>query len=440
MISNFDQFSNCTAPISKKKSDFTSLHSSQLDLLQIDDNTPVTPWVRGDVIYEGMEPIDHGYVQKNIFGRRYYGNYHHYHSNLMKYYHHSTPTGYGSGDTNFTTVYDVDEVDNNGKTTNQYYHNHNNNRGHPTVSNRNYSYPRGYYRGASYYNNNNRSRVPFTYSSSSTTTYPPLTSLLKRSQSSFSIHTDWNNNHNNHNRIISNNNNNQYYYPKNARRMNHHYHPRNAKYRCNKKLNNEHCTTDEYIDDCLLTDIEQYQLKLDNMNEADDNHVQDNNYYCDINDNPCQHRLNDVDVVIVEDNLNCSSSADNDNNHRTMLSITKNDETTKDTATWNKVTPTQTTPQPPQPPPTTTTPTSSSPSTDSDFISVDISHSSSSSSSSSTSSNNQCDDVTTNDDCVDIEMKSIDTTKNDQKDCKFGNVNDYLTLVWGDVPETLETN
>ncbi|KAH8856005.1 hypothetical protein KSF78_0002231 [Schistosoma japonicum] len=87
MLSNYDRLSNCTAPI-PNQSDYIS-RPSRLD------NTPITPWVRGQVIHEGMAPIDRGYVHKNIFGRRYYTNNN---NNDMKFYYSGTGGGNSGGE------------------------------------------------------------------------------------------------------------------------------------------------------------------------------------------------------------------------------------------------------------------------------------------------------------------------------------------------------
>ncbi|CAH8498055.1 unnamed protein product [Schistosoma rodhaini] len=382
MVSNYDRFSNCTAP-TLNKSNYTS-HSSQLNLYV--DNAPVTPWVRGEVIHEGMIPIDKGYIPKNVFGRRYYGN----NNNNMKFYNPGTVHG------------DSRTVNEGADNHYQYY---NRKRGRP--------YNRHYYHDGQrgYYNNNNnhnnhRSKYPFTCSPS---VYP-----LSRSQSTYNI--GYNTTYN----TTDNNNGRSHRYSN-----------------CGYLLNNEQ-PTDEYIDDCLLTDIEQYQLKLD------------------INDNQKINQLNNIDKV------------------KTTTIITSS------------------------PPPTSSSSTSSSssPSTDSDFVSNDISQlsslslstsasTSSSTSSSSSSSTNQSYQITdshfynefkqlqyksksslnlstsstivyninnkdeddnhedytdVNDDIQDTEENSMKSMEynNNQEDGKSGNINDYLTLVWDDLPETLE--
>ncbi|KAK4473377.1 hypothetical protein MN116_004534 [Schistosoma mekongi] len=361
MLSNCDRLSNCTAS-TPNQPDYIS-RPSRLD------NTPVTPWVRGQVIHEGMAPIDRGYVNKNIFGRRYYTNNN---NSNMKFYYSGTGGGNGSGE-----GYNY-QGRKGGRMTNRYYY---------------HAGQRIYYNNNNTNNNNNRSRCPSTHSQS---TYP-----LSRSQSSYNI--DYNMNSN------SNSNDYYYYYKNNGRT----YRLSN----CSYTMNNEQ-PTDEYIDDCLSTDIEQYQLKFD-MNNSQ------------------------YDVIETE-----------------LLTEMKK---VNNVDTWIK------------------TITSSSPSTDSDFISADISQSSTS------PLNNPCclmnnvrthnelhqlreksksslnlstqniivtnDQIDANANCeeeeeegnnddvvyVKTQRKSIEDNDN-QKDYKSTNMNDYLTLVWSDLPGTLETN
>ncbi|VDO60528.1 unnamed protein product [Schistosoma curassoni] len=237
-------------------------------------------------VYHLVIPVDKGYVQKNIFGRRYYGN------NNMKFYQSgSTGTGGGGGGGggNVYNYYGRKR----GRTYNRHY----------------------YHEGQRAYNNNNnnnRSRYPFTCSP---TVYP-----LSRSQSSYNIDSDINNN---------NSNDNYHYDYKNHGRV-HRYS------NCSYTMNNEQLT-DEYIDDCLSTDIEQYQLKLD------------------MNDQYIHH-----------------------NYKSKHLTITNNDVNNVDD--WTKVKTSSPSSS------TSSSSSSSSPSTDSDFVSNDISQPSSSSSPSASSS------------------------------------------------------
>ncbi|CAH8428738.1 unnamed protein product [Schistosoma intercalatum] len=399
MVSNYGRYSNCTSP-TLNKTDYTS-HSNRLNLDV--NNKPVTPWIRGEVIHEGMLPIDKGYVQKNIFGRRYYGN------NNMKFYH-SGNTGTGGGGSGGGVGVGTGDGGGGGGNVYNYY-----GRKRGRTYNRHY-----YHEGQRAYNNNNnhnhKSRYPFTCSP---TVYP-----LSRSQSSYNIDSDINNN---------NNNIDDYHYDyKNHGRV-HRYS------NCSYTMNNEQLT-DEYIDDCLSTDIEQYQLKLD------------------MNDQYIHH-----------------------NYKLKHLTITNNDVNNIDD--WTKVKTSS-----PSSSTSSTSSSSSSPSTDSDFVSNDISQPSSSSSpstssspsstSSSSPSNNQiinshlhneskqlqhkCKsslnlstsciivyDTNNNEDYIDVNHYIHDNEENqresieydnDQKDCKSGNMNDYLTLVWGDLPETLENS
>ncbi|CAH8428983.1 unnamed protein product [Schistosoma mattheei] len=395
MVSNYGRYSNCTSP-TLNKTDDTS-HSNRLNLYV--DNKPATPWKRGEVIHEGMIPVDKGYIQKNIFGRRYYGN------NNMKFYHSgSTGTGGGGGGGGVGTS--------DGGGGGNFYNYYGRKRGR--TYNRHY-----YHEGQRAYNNNHKSRYPFTCSP---TVYP-----LSRSQSSYNIDSD----------ITNNNNSDDYHYHyKNDRRV-HRYS------NCSYTMNNEQLT-DEYIDDCLSTDIEQYQLKLD-MNNQYIHH----NYT---------------------------------SKHLTTTTTTNNDMNNVDD--WTKVktsSPSSSTSS------SSSSSSSPSPSTDSDFVSNDISQPSSSSSpsassspssSSSSSSNNQiinsylhndtkqlqhkCKsslnlstsciivyDTNNNEDYIDVNHHIHDNVENQresieydnhQKDCKSRNMNDYLTLVWGDLPETLENN
>ncbi|CAH8428715.1 Suppressor of the cold-sensitive snRNP biogenesis mutant brr1-1 [Schistosoma haematobium] len=396
MVSNYDRYSNCTSP-TLNKTDYAS-HSNRLNLYV--DNKPVTPWIRGEVIHEGMLPVDKGYVQKNIFGRRYYGN------NNMKFYHSgNTGTGGGGGGGGVGTN-DGGGGGGGGGNVYNYY-----GRKRGRTYNRHY-----YHEGQRAYNNNNnhRSRYPFTCSP---TVYP-----LSRSQSSYNIDSD-----------INNNNSDDYHYDyKNHGRV-HRYS------NCSYTMNNDQLT-DEYIDDCLSTDIEQYQLKFD------------------INNQYIHHNYQSKHLTITNNNVNNIDD-------------------------WTKVKTSS---------PSSST-SSSSPSTDSDFVSNDISQPSSSSSSSSSpstssspsstsssssSSNHQiinnhlyneskqlqhkCKsslnlstsciivyDTNNNEDYIDVNHHIHDNVENqresmeydnDQKDCKSGNMNDYLTLVWGDLPETLENS
>ncbi|XP_018645088.1 hypothetical protein Smp_176650 [Schistosoma mansoni] len=238
MVSNYDRFSNCTAP-TLNKSNYTS-HSSQLNLYV--DNTPVTPWY---------------YNRKR--GRPY--NRHYYHGGQRGYY--------------------------------------NNNNNH----------------------NNHRSRYPFTCSPS---VYP-----LSRSQSTYNI---------DYNTYTTTNTTNN-----NSNGRNHRYS------NCGYLLNNEQ-PTDEYIDDCLLTDIEQYQL---------------NHFYNEFKQLQCKSKssLNLSTSSIIVYNIN---NKDEDDNHE-------------------------------------------------DYTDVH-------------------DDIQ---DTVEHQMNSMESNNNNQEVGKSGNMNDYLTLVWDDLPETL---
>ncbi|TNN07707.1 hypothetical protein EWB00_007558 [Schistosoma japonicum] len=353
MLSNYDRLSNCTAPI-PNQSDYIS-RPSRLD------NTPITPWVRGQVIHEGMAPIDRSYVHKNIFGRRYYTNNN---NNDMKFYYSGTGGGNSGGE-----GYNY-HGRKGGRMTNRYYY---------------HGGQRIYYNNNNNSNNNNRSRCPSTHSQSA---YP-----LSRSQSSYNI--DYNGNCNNN---TNNNNSNDYYnYYRNSGR-------KHRLSNCSYTINNEQ-PTDEYIDDCLSTDIEQYQLKLD-MNNSQ------------------------YDVIETE-----------------LLTEMKKEMNNVDA--WIKAT------------------TSSSPSTDSDFVSADISQSSTSPlnnpyclinnecthnefqklreknivvTNDQTDINENCEEEGNNDVVyVKNQRKSIEDNNN-QEDYKSTNMHDYLTLVWSDPPGTLESN
>ncbi|CAH8428781.1 unnamed protein product [Schistosoma rodhaini] len=356
MVSNYDRFSNCTAP-TLNKSNYTS-HSSQLNLYV--DNAPVTPWVRGEVIHEGMIPIDKGYIPKNIFGRRYYGNNNNNdNNNNMKFYNPGTVHG------------DSCTVDESGNNHYQYY---NRKRGRP--------YNRHYYHGGQrgYYNNNNnhnnhRSRYPFTCSPS---VYP-----LSRSQSTYNI---------DYNTYTTTNTTNN-----NSNGRNHRYS------NCGYLLNNEQ-PTDEYIDDCLLTDIEQYQLKLD------------------INDNQKINQLNNIDKVKT---TTTSSSPT-----QLSTSASTSSSTSSSSSSTNQ----------------------SYQITDSHFYNEfkQLQYKSKSSLNLSTSStivyniNNKDEDDNHEDytdvhddiqDTVEHQMNSMESNNNNQEDGKSGNINDYLTLVWGKLGE-----
>ncbi|CAH8429261.1 unnamed protein product [Schistosoma haematobium] len=360
MVSNYGRYSNCTSP-TLNKTDDTS-HSNRLNLYV--DNKPATPWIRGEVIHEGMIPVDKGYVQKNIFGRRYYGN------NNMKFYHSgSTGTGGGGGGGGVGT--NDEGGGGGGGGGGNVYNYYGRKRGR--TYNRHY-----YHEGQRAYNNNNRSRYPFTCSP---TVYP-----LSRSQSSYNIDSE-----------INNNNNYYYYYHyyyKNDRRV-HRYS------NCSYTMNNEQLT-DEYIDDCLSTDIEQYQLKLD-MNDQ----------YIHNNYKPKHLTITNNDVNNVDD----SDFVSNDISQPSSSSS----------------------------PSSTSSSTSSSSSSNNQIInshlyneSKQLQHKCKSSLNLSTSciivydTNNNEDYIDVNHhihDNVENQRESIEYDNN-QKDCKSGNMNDYLTLVW----------
>ncbi|CAH8432589.1 unnamed protein product [Heterobilharzia americana] len=269
------------------------------------DDAPITPWVRGEVIHEGMVPADRGYVPKNIFGRRYFT------SGNSKYYN----GGNGAGGGGY-----FHQGRRGGRGNNRYYY---------------HAGQRIYYNNKNGNENNYRSRCASVHSL--------CASPMSLSQSQISM------------------------------------------------------LMDEYIDDCLSTDIEQYQLKLD----------MDSSLYDGYGAKIMMKRADNID-------------------------------------NWNR---------------------SSSPSMDSDLLSIDISQSSSTNNQfcqrvdgnpeedyqrlkrkSKSSLNLSTPNVIANDchiDNVHDEDHVHDNTeekKNCMDDGKFGNMNDYHTLVWGDLRETIGNN
>ncbi|CAH8834564.1 unnamed protein product [Trichobilharzia szidati] len=374
MVSNCDQFSNSSTPM-QCKSEYNSSNPNQKDYRP--DDAPVTPWIRGEVIYEGMVPADRGYVSKNIFGRRYFtknssklynGGNCADGSNYYYYYHHHGRKG-GGRIPNRYYYHAGQRIYYNNNATNNSNNNHNNN---------------GKY-------NNYRSRCPSAHSM--------CTSPLSSSQSVVNL-TDTSMN-------------DYYAYYKSCRAYHQHHHRCSNSGRTTAMTNEQ--LTDEYIDDCLSTDIAQYQLKLD----------MDSSLYDEYNTKIIMKRRENIDA-------------------------------------WVK---------------------SSSPSMDSDLMSVDISQSSSSNNnnhhhqgdfrhlqrkSKSTldllipdpALNDLSDEcgggINTKDTDVNDELANNDNgnpiqehteeklnTEDDsdmQKHCETGKTNDYLTLVWGDLPETIENN
>nr|CAH8834167.1 unnamed protein product [Trichobilharzia regenti]CAH8834187.1 unnamed protein product [Trichobilharzia regenti] len=273
MVSNCDQFSSSTIPM-QCKSEYNSSNPNQKDYQP--DDPPVTPWIRGDVIYEGMVPADRGYVPKHIFGRRYFtkngskfynggGNYADG-SNYYYYYHHHGRKG-------------------GGRTPNRYYYHagqriyYNNN---ATNNNNN--------NNGNYNNNNYRSRCPSAHS--------VCTSPLSSSQSVVNL-TDTSMN-------------DYYAYYKSCRAYHQHHH------RCPNSsqptgMTNEQLT-DEYIDDCLSTDLAQYQLKLD----------MDSSLYDEYNTKIIMKRRENIDAWVKSSSpsmdsdlmsVDISQSSSSNNNH-----------------------------------------------------------------------------------------------------------------------------
>ncbi|VDQ17979.1 unnamed protein product [Trichobilharzia regenti] len=63
MVSNCDQFSSSTIPM-QCKSEYNSSNPNQKDYQP--DDPPVTPWIRGDVIYEGSEFVHCYFVLSGV--------------------------------------------------------------------------------------------------------------------------------------------------------------------------------------------------------------------------------------------------------------------------------------------------------------------------------------------------------------------------------------